>query len=347
MNDYAFNPNDIGRINGNYFGLPYSIEESKIALISVPWDVTTSYTAGTMYGPHAIIEASVQVDLFDFDVKDAWKIRIGSIELHLTEDSSRLRELAEEVIVYLKDGGSVTDKKIARHLSSINRGSERVNSKVYTQAKQFLDNGKIAAVIGGEHSVPFGLIKAITEKYSDVGILHIDAHADLRNAYEGFEYSHASIMHNVIHKCAGINKLVQVGIRDLSGEEFDLIQQDLRIVLYSDYALKEAGYNGKTWAQQCNDIVANLPQHVYISFDIDGLSPEYCPSTGTPVPGGLSFNQAVYLLKTVALSGRKIVGFDLCEVTPGESGEWDANVGARVLFKLCCYTYLSNNRIKT
>lgn len=347
MSDSTFNPNDIGQPNGNYFGLPYRFEEAEIGILSVPWDVTTSYSSGTVHGPHSIIEASIQVDLFDFDVKDAWQIKVGSTELHLTEQNSKLRELAEEVIEYLEDGGAITDKKIARHLVQINQGSESLNIKVYEQAKSILDRGKIAAVVGGEHSVPFGLIKAVAERYNDVGILHIDAHADLREAYEGFEYSHASIMYNVLHKLGGVSKLVQVGIRDLSEDEMNLAATNPHVVMFNDYALKEAEFNGKTWAQQCNDIVANLPQNVYISFDIDGLSPEYCPNTGTPVPGGLSFHQAIYLLKTVATSGRKIVGFDLCEVTPGTSGEWDANVGARVLYKLCCYTHMSNNRIET
>ena len=343
MNNSVFNPNDIGRPNGNYFGLPYTFDEADIALISVPWDVTTSYASGTVHGPHSIIDASVQLDLFDFDVKDSWKIRIGSTELILAEENSRLREMAEEVIAYLEDGGAVGDKKIAKQLVQINDGSDRLNNIVYQQAKNLLNKNKIPAVIGGEHSVPFGLIKAIGEKYPDTGILHIDAHADLRNSYEGFIYSHASIMYNVLHKCEGISKLVQVGIRDLSEGEMQLASDDTRVVMFNDFTLKEAEYTGKTWSKQCDEIIANLPQNVYVSFDIDGLSPENCPNTGTPVPGGLSFNQAVYLLKRLAMSGRKIVGFDLCEVTPGSSGEWDANVGARILYKLCCYTHLSNN----
>ena len=344
MSDFEFNPNDIGIHNGNFFGLPYGFDEAEIALISVPWDVTTSYISGTVHGPHAIIDASVQVDLFDFDVEDAWKIKIGSTELKLIEKNGRLRAVAEEIIAFLETGGSISNKKVTKLLAQINQASEDVNNQVYNQAKQALDRGKVAAVIGGEHSVPFGLIKAVSEKYPDTGILHIDAHADLREAYEGFTYSHASIMYNVIHQLEGISKLVQVGIRDLSGDEMQLATDNRKITMFNDYNLKEAEFNGKNWAEQCNEIISHLPQNVYISFDIDGLSPEYCPSTGTPVPGGLSFNQAIYLLRAVALSGRTIVGFDLCEVTPGETGEWDANVGARVLFKLCCYTYLSQQK---
>lgn len=347
MSDSTFNPNDIGQPNGNYFALPYSVDESEITLISVPWDVTTSYCAGTVDGPDAIIDASAQVDLFDFDVKDAWKIRIGTTKLDFEKENKQLRQLAEEVIAHLEEGGSEDDETIKTHLEKINKGSEHVNTQVYQKAKELLNQHKIAAVIGGEHSVPFGLIKAVAEKHPGVGVLHIDAHADLRVAYEGFEYSHASIMYNILHKFEGVSKLVQVGIRDLSGEEFQLSQDDPRIEMFNDYALKNAEFNGKTWAQQCDEIIAHLPQIVHISFDIDGLTPEYCPNTGTPVPGGLTFNQAMYLIRAVALSGRKIVGFDLCEVTPGESGEWDANVGARVLYKLCCYTHLAANRHET
>jgi agmatinase len=197
------------------------------------------------------------------------------------------------------------------------------------------------AVVGGEHSAPFGLLQALNEKYDDFGILHIDAHADLRRAYEGFTYSHASIMYNVLEQLRHVTKIVQVGVRDYCAEEAALMAADVRLVPFTDAALQEASFNGLPWAQQCRDIVAALPEKVYVSFDIDGLTPDNCPHTGTPVPGGLTYNQAVFLLKAVAQSGKKIIGFDLCEVAPSGHDEWDANVGARVLFKLCCYTQQS------
>jgi agmatinase len=141
--------------------------------------------------------------------------------------------------------------------------------------------------------------------------------------------------------------LVQVGIRDYCLQEVEIIQsQPERIKTYFDRDLKLENYRGKTWAQQVDDIIAQLPEHVYISFDIDGLDPKLCPHTGTPVAGGFEFEQAAYLIEQVARSGKKIIACDLNEVTPGPEGdEWDANVGARMLFRMCNMMALSNNRV--
>lgn len=221
----------------------------------------------------------------------------------------------------------------------INEASNTLNTEVYEQTKQLLAQNKLVGLVGGDHSTPYGHIKAIAEQYQSIGILQIDAHADLRKAYEGFEHSHASIMYNVL-QLPGISKLVQVGIRDICEDEIELAQQDDRVIMFDDFKLKQNEFNGVNWHQQCEDIVSKLPEKVYISFDIDGLSPDLCPNTGTPVAGGLSFHQAVYLIKTVAKSGKTIVGFDLNEVSPGKD-EWDANVGARMLYKLCNLMHLS------
>jgi agmatinase len=211
-----------------------------------------------------------------------------------------------------------------------------------------LAEGRIPAVIGGDHSTPYGLIQAVTEKYNgDLGILHIDAHADLRDAYQGYQHSHASIMHNVMEKVRPA-KLVQVGIRDFSPGEYAYIQSNDRIKTYFDPLTKRRLNKGESWQKICDEAVAHLPKNVHISFDIDGLSPELCPGTGTPVPGGLSFDQALALFATVAESGRKIVSFDLNEVAEEENSisDWDGNVGARILFKLCGWTMVTNGFAK-
>jgi agmatinase len=213
---------------------------------------------------------------------------------------------------------------------------------VYGQAAQALKRGQIPAVLGGDHSSPEGNIRAVSEACKGkVGVLHIDAHADLRVKYQGFERSHASIMHNVMTAPWKPEKLVQVAIRDFSQEEFALIRERQDISTFFDLYLKREGFEGKSWADSCAKIVEILPQQVYVSFDIDGLSPEYCPHTGTPVPGGLTFDQANYLIGSVVQSGRKIVGFDLNEVAPGEADEWDGNVGARLLYKMCGWAVMS------
>jgi agmatinase len=338
----VLNPNELGRPNGNFFALPYSSGEGDIEIISVPWDVTTSYNPGTSKGPKAILDASTQIDLFDPDVANAWEIKISNTELNLHQINRENRAVAEKIIKHLETGGSLTEKDTVYLLNQVNQSATIVNMLVYNAAKNVLDKKKLAAVVGGDHSVPFGLIRAVSEKYSGTGILHIDAHADLRRAYEGFTYSHASIMYNVINELKDISKIVQVAVRDFCEEEERFARNNDRIVTFYDHDLKNRQYEGETWNNLCAEIISHLPGNVYISFDIDGLCPYLCPNTGTPVPGGLEFSQAIYLIKQVMLSGRRIAGFDLCEVAPAADNEWDANVGARTLFKLCCYTKASN-----
>ena len=333
MND--FDPNGIGLKNGHFIGLPFAEDEANIVLISVPWDVTVSYGAGTAFGPENILEESTQLDLFDPEIKDAWKkgIYMRPSDQYWLAKREELRPLAEKYIEFLEEGGSVDDNESMQQiLNLINEASDELNNWVYHDSKELLDQNKVVGVVGGEHSVPLGLIKALSERYADLGILHIDAHMDLRYRYEGFKYSHASIMNNAL-KESGISKLVQVGIRDCCDQEVELAKNDERVNVFFDYQIQENKFNGLSWGEQCAKIIESLPEYVYVSFDIDGLKPDLCPNTGTPVPGGLEFNEALYLLKLVAQSGRKIIGFDLCEV--GGEGAWDGNVGARVLYKLC------------
>lgn len=338
-----FNPNDPGMANGNYFALPYSLEESEIALISVPWDVTTSYRAGTHKGPEAIIEASVQVDLYDVNVKDAWKTKIGTlpVDSKILKDNKKFRKIAENVIEGLERGKEINE--LERDITLVNKASTELNNRVYTSCRELIKQGKITGVIGGDHSVPLGNIKAVSELCEEFGILHIDAHADLRKAYEGFTYSHASIMYNALSEINQISQLTQVGVRDFCEDEAEIINTDSRIRCFTDIEIRGNLFDGKTWKRQCEEIIATLPQNVYISFDIDGLSPDLCPNTGTPVPGGISFREVDYLLHMLANSNKKIIGFDLCEVSPGGSDEWDANVGARLLYKISQYIKLNKN----
>ena len=196
--------------------------------------------------------------------------------------------------------------------------------------------------MGGDHSTPLGLIRALAKKHQDFGILHIDAHCDLRDAYEGFTYSHASIMHNAL-KLSEVSKLTQVGIRDYSIDERATVEQSNgRIQTFFDADLKDREYRGESWHATTEAIVKTLPQNVHVSFDIDGLDPALCPHTGTPVPGGLQYNKATYLLHAVAESGRKIIGFDVNEVAPGTDSEFDANVGMRILWELSLWAAKSN-----
>ena len=227
------------------------------------------------------------------------------------------------------------NKFMCKSLKDINEGSNFLNNWVYEQTKDLLEQGKLVGLLGGDHSTPLGFFKAIAERHGDFGILQIDAHCDLRVAYEDFKYSHASIMYNALEEIPALKKLVQVGVRDYCGEEVDYINNSGgRINTYFDKAIKERQYDGESWKQIADEIVNQLPEKVFISFDIDGLDPKLCPHTGTPVQGGFETEQVFYLFKRLLQSGRKLIGFDLNE-TGVSHDEWDENVGARCLFKLC------------
>ncbi len=339
-----FDPNGVGVVGGGFFSLPSSIERSQAVIISAPWDVTVSYGAGTASAPEALREASSQIDLYDSSAKDVWREGIVTlpIDQSISELSESLRPVAEHVIENL-ERGEAADESL---LSLINDGSKELNKYLYNSTKEQMSHGRLVALVGGDHSTSYGVIKAVGEYHDSFGVLHLDAHRDLRRAYEGFEFSHASVMYNVLRDVEQVERLVQVGVRDFCDEEQQLADDDDRVVSFEDLTLARARFEGETWGAQCRRIVEALPQKVYVSFDIDALEISYCPHTGTPVCGGLSYNEAVYLLETLVDSGRTIVGVDLVEVAPHESDVTDLVVGARVLFKLCGLMIKSNKKSK-
>ena len=343
LNDY--DPNSVGNPNNNIFGLPSSEEDARLIILPVPWEVTVSYNAGTARAPEHILTASLQVDLFDPDMIDAWKqgFYMRPVDKKVLTKSDYLRKEAELYINYISHGEIVNENKfMCKSLKEINAGSIFLNNWVYDQTMELLNKGKLVALLGGDHSTPFGYIKAIAEKYPDFGILQIDAHCDLRCAYEGFVYSHASIMYNVLNEIPAVKKLVQVGIRDFCDEELDYIHNSNgKVVTFFDQIIKERQYEGESWKSIADDIVSQLPQNIFVSFDIDGLDPKLCPNTGTPVQGGFEAEQIFYLLKKVLQSGKKIIGFDLNEIGVSQN-EWDENVGARILYKLCSLLTVTN-----
>ena len=336
----AFHASGVGVANNQMFGLPFNYDESELVLIQVPWEVTVSYRAGTAKGPDAIMKASTQIDLYDNDNPNGWQqgIFTKKISSSLKKKSADARKLAEEHIKSLEKG-----KASEKGLDEINKASEQLNQYVYKETIAALNDNKLVGLVGGDHSTPLGYMNALAEKHGGFGILQIDAHADLRDAYEGFTNSHASIMFNAL-KIENVKKLVQVGVRDICDDEINVIDNsNRRVVTFFDSELKHAQYNNISWQQICAQIVEQLPANVYISFDIDGLDPKLCPDTGTPVPGGLEFEQAVYLINELIRSERKIIGFDLVEVAPGKT-EWNAIVGARLLYKLCNLILKSNGK---
>jgi agmatinase len=344
----TFDPNGVGIANGNLFGFPVTETEADIVIIPIPWDATASYGKGTSDGPKAILEASVQLDFYHPKLENAFqtKVFMTAISNEWKEINTKLCIEAIEYIDFLENGGKLEGNKDFQHtVSTIAEAQNALKDNLKNRAVELLNQGKLVGVLGGEHSTPLGLIEAIDAQNKPFGILQIDAHADLRDAYEGFEQSHASIMFNALKNCPNLTKLVQVGIRDIAQSEVDLIENSNgRISTYFDWNIKEGQFNGETWASQIDKIITDLPENVYISFDIDGLSPELCPNTGTPVAGGFKLEEITYLLFKLAESGKKIVGFDLNEVAPGKDDDWDANVGARALWNLICAVE-SNRRI--
>jgi agmatinase len=342
-----FDPSQPGLADESIFGLPFTAGESEIIIIPVPWEVTVSYGAGASDGPQAILEASLQVDLHHQEFPELWQLGMyldsGKHSEKCRQQSDKHKAMAQPIIQALERGEAIADHpKLQSDLDKINAISHELKETLRERVLYWTQKGKKVAVLGGDHSTPLGYYEALASQHNNFGILHLDAHMDLRIAYEGFTYSHASIMYNALH-LPQISKIVQVGIRDFCEQEVKVAQKE-RVVVFTDRDLKHAAFEGKTWSKQCEDIIDALPQKVVISFDIDGMVPWYAPNTGTPVPGGFSFEEATYLLSKLAESGKEIIGFDLVEVAPGAHDDWDGNVGARMLFHLCG-VFAKNNKM--
>ena len=321
-----FDPDAAAPSGSGIYGLPFTPEESRVVVVPVPFEATTSYGGGTSRGPQAVLNASHQVDLFDHDTGRPYESGIAMLPI------------PKKIAAWNKQAKLLAKKHSA---AKVNAFGDRVNDWVYGQASSLLEAGKLVAVLGGDHSVPFGAIRAHAEWFPGMGILHLDAHADLREAYEGFTWSHASIFNNVMTRIPAVSKLVQVAVRDLGQAEATMIEESRgRIVTFFDADMAARKENGVPFAKIADDIVAELPEHVYLSWDIDGLDPTLCPGTGTPVPGGLLWNEAIALLRALHRARKTIVGLDLCEVAPRKT-EWDANVGARLLYKMIGFALLT------
>lgn len=333
-----FDPNFVSNPNNNIFGLPFEEAEARMVILPVPWEVTVSYGAGTSRAAEHIFKSSKQVDLFDYDGNFGWKqgIYMREPDRKILMKSDYLRKEAELYIDYISKGEPVEKNKfMCKSLKEINEGSAMMNQWVYEQTKELITQDKLVGLLGGDHSTPLGFMLALGEKYGSFGILQIDAHCDLRKAYEHFTYSHASVMYNALNEIPALQKLVQVGVRDYSEEEWNFVcNSDFKVITYFDKAIKERQFEGETWKQIVEEIVNHLPENVYISFDIDGLDRKFCPNTGTPVQGGFECEAVFYLIRKITETGRKIIGFDLVEIGVGQT-DWDSNVGARILWRLC------------
>lgn len=334
-----YDPDDVATGDGLY-GLPNTVDDAAVVVLPVPFEATTSYRRGTAQAPARVLEASGQLDLCDLQTGEPWRAGIAmeaidDLLVAVNRDATGHAEVARQA----REMGD--DAAVQSAASKVDEASRLVNDKVRRWTEARLEDGRIPAVLGGDHSVPLGAIEAAAAAFPGLGILHIDAHADLREGYEGFTFSHASILHHV-RAIDGIGPILQVGIRDLSHAERDRMKADEQLHVWTDIAIGDGLAEGTPWASLVRRMLEPLPESIWITFDVDGLDPALCPNTGTPVPGGLTWRETLVLLRAVGTSGRRIVGFDLCEVG---TGDIDAIIGARLLYKLAGWALFSQERI--
>ena len=326
---------DGGADGGYYFCDNTPTEKADVVVVSVPWSVTADYGRGATYTPDAVIEATARCGNYD-----AWsgvslegRVATAEIDYNIQELSEQLGRDAERV-AQVGEGSSFTGDYALRKVKSINEGFDAMHRSTYEQTLRYAKQGKTVAVVGGDHSVSYGAVKAVAECNEGLGVLFVDAHTDFVAEGEVFNFSHRSIARNIIEDIPLVERLVAVGVRESSRGESERVGGESKVELFPAESLAQARFEGKSWGEQCREIVERLPQKVYISFDIDALKIEFCHNTNAPVPGGMTFDEAIYLINSVVASGRKIVGFDITEVVPHLKNTMDATVAARLLAKM-------------
>jgi agmatinase len=336
--------------DGGIFGLPHTQAEAELHVLPIPFDATCSYRRGASRGPAAILAASYQVELFDPVAGEPWRRGIHMLaedpRFHAWNDEAG--QLARGVIDVA--GRIDGDAKLTEDLARTNAICREVDAAVELAVGVSLDAGKRVLTIGGDHSTALGAICAHAKRHPGMGLLHIDAHGDLRDAYEGFERSHASVIHNVLDPAIGVglqrgekqagthqlSAVVQVGLRDLCPAEMARISAENRLRAVFDHEWAGIRARGGNLEERIAQAIEGLPNEVYLTLDIDGLEPNLCPRTGTPVPGGLSWHEAWMWISAIPNSGRQLIGADLVEVSPGNAtgDTWDAMVGARLALRI-------------
>jgi agmatinase len=271
-----------------------AFETARVVVVPVPFDATTCYRPGTREGPQAIIDASRNLELYD----------------------TELRRNPCEVGIHT-----------LRAVEPIMGNAMAMTKRIELVTGQLLDHGKFVATLGGDHSISIGVIRAFTARFPTLSVLQIDAHTDLRDSYEGNQLSSATIMRRVLDVC---DRTAQVGMRSISEPEMRLIEErQLPLWLASDIAARR--FRGdRGWI---GEVVASLSDAVYVTFDIDAFDPSLVPGTGTPEPGGLDWYEVMDLLGAVATQ-RKIIGFDVVELSPLVEGHVSPVVAAKLVYRL-------------
>ena len=327
--------------SGCYFRDTTPPDKAQVVIVSAPWDVTSAGGDGSAYAPDAIIDSSAHLGLFDAasGISLDGKVATATINYDIQENSQRLGVDAGKVISHIEDGGLIAGEYFTRKVARVDEGFVRMHDSIYSQTGHWLEAGKSVGVVGGDHTVGFGAVRAVAEHEGEIGVLYIDAYCDMRLAGESiFNYSHLSAARNIMEEIPAVVRMVQVGVRDTGSEEYERVKADKRMSLFLMDYLAAARFGGRSWSDICDEVVAQLPQKVYISIDASVLALDCCPHSKRPVAGGLSFNETIFLINAVVASGRAIVGFDLTGIVPKFGNNTDAVTGARLLAKLCCAT---------
>jgi agmatinase len=268
--------------------------ESKVVVLPVPYEKTTTYLKGTSKGPMAIIEASKNIEFYDEEL-DWVPAKVGIF----TTVPLKAERLSEKMMESIK-----------------NKSLEIVNAQ------------KFPILLGGEHSISFGFYQALKEKYPDISVLQLDAHADLRDSYNGSKHNHACVMRRIRESCENV---VQVGVRSLSSQESDFIKANSCKVFWAKDIYKKIN---------TEQILSGLSNNVFVTIDIDVLDPSLLPSTGTPEPGGLGWYDVLGLLRELSKK-KKIVGFDVVEVCPSRENKSCDFIAAKLIYKLIGYIFIN------
>ncbi|MEO9892470.1 agmatinase [Aurantibacter sp.] len=278
----------------NYAGIAdefAQLETAKVILIPVPFDGTSTWGKGADKGPDAFLKASENMELYDIETAT----EVYKQGVHLTAPISE------------------------------NTSAEAVVNAVHKATKEYIKRNKFVTLFGGEHSISIGSIRAFNECFDNLTVLHIDAHADLRETYEGSKYNHAC----AVYEASQTTNLIQVGIRSMDAIEMTILDEEKTFFAHDMV-------NDEFWLDK---VVEMCTENVFITFDLDALDPSILPATGTPEPGGLFWYETLDFLKQV-FKEKNVVGFDIVELCPNETSKPSDFLAAKLYYKMLSYKFM-------
>jgi agmatinase len=268
-----------------------TLETAAFVVVPVPYDLTTTYQGGARKGPAAIIEASCNMELYDEELdRETYKAGIHTLT----------------------------------PLEAVAAGPEGMLERVEKAVSGVLELGKVPVMLGGEHSITLGAVRAARKRYPTLSVLHLDAHADMRESYQGTPYSHACIGRRIRE----LSPVVQAGIRSMSAEEAAFIRKK-NVPVFSAATIRK----DRTWVSK---VLRHLSRDVFISVDLDALDPSVMPATGTPEPGGLTWLDVLDVIREVCRK-RRVVGFDIVELAPIPGMVAPDFLAARLAYRMMGY----------